>query len=341
MTVHLRDFFIRLAEIYDRTQDFKSDGQQLIKDAPQLLNGHVPTRLETKSGGGKGKPTLTPWVGFFDSLETTTPQEGLYVVYLLAQDKSRLALTLNQGMEYLRTRLGDAEARRTLTSDAEEIRQGLGEPDDGLPSAEVDLRSRGDRQLAYAAGNIACTMYDIKHLPEEPIMRSDLARMCDLYGQAINVKRTLLLTQPGKIRSPSKPWNFKGDLDVPTSGTGRGEQDELRRRLLTQGNRCAICGRALPEDLLVAAHIKKRSECTDREKRDIPNVGMLACKLGCDAFFEEGYIVIDRNGTVTVNQASDPGGLLASLLDYVVGRHCSAHGPESEPYFEWHRRSYQ
>jgi hypothetical protein len=42
---------------------------------------------------------------------------------------------------------------------------------------------------------------------------------------------------------------------------------------------CAICGRRLPVDMLVAAHIKQRSECSDDERLDPENV-MAACLLG-------------------------------------------------------------
>ena len=74
--------------------------------------------------------------------------------------------------------------------------------------------------------------------------------------------------------------NFKGDYDTPTNSTARAEQRELRKRLLSRGKTCAICGDNFQENLLVAAHIKKRSECTDKEKGDLNNIAMLACKLG-------------------------------------------------------------
>ena len=136
------------------------------------------------------------------------------------------------------------------------------------------------------------------------------------------------------------PAEFQGDLEVPGTRAARAEQAELRRRLLAKDGRCALCARTLPDELLVAAHIKKRSECTDDEKRDLDNVAMLACKLGCDAFFEYGYFLVGENGSVVINKKSDPASRYESLLADVVGRQCLAHTPESEPYFSWHRKAH-
>jgi hypothetical protein len=74
----------------------------------------------------------------------------------------------------------------------------------------------------------------------------------------------------------------------------RKEQSFLRCYLF--GDRstgsCGICGVTLPRDLLVAAHIKRRSACSPQEQRDYRNVVMPMCKLGCDDLFERGYIAV-------------------------------------------------
>ena len=54
---------------------------------------------------------------------------------------------------------------------------------------------------------------------------------------------------------------------------------------------------------LVAAHIKKRSVCTDAEKRDLKYVAMSACKFGCDELFERGYIAVADDGGLLLSQA--------------------------------------
>lgn len=133
------------------------------------------------------------------------------------------------------------------------------------------------------------------------------------------------------------PGDFIGDYDVPTSATARAEQSKLRKLLLARGNSCAICGKKLPNDLLVAAHIKKRSECTDSEKGDLSNIAMLACKLGCDALYEHGYLVVNEDGIVEAGKNLIPSNSHVVIGSGRIGNRCMAHGPSTEKYFSWHR----
>ena len=92
------------------------------------------------------------------------------------------------------------------------------------------------------------------------------------------------------------------DLDRDSISKHRREQALLRAYLMN-GNateECSICRRTLPENMLVASHIKMRSHCTNDEKLDFDNVAMIMCKLGCDDLFEKGYIVV-QSGKVVAN----------------------------------------
>jgi len=80
----------------------------------------------------------------------------------------------------------------------------------------------------------------------------------------------------------------------------RVEQAALREHLL-QGQskgKCFFCGRNFHSNFLHAAHVKKRAECTKKEKRDLRNIGMLNCVFGCDQLYERGYISVDPSGQV-------------------------------------------
>ena len=136
------------------------------------------------------------------------------------------------------------------------------------------------------------------------------------------------------------PVDYDGELDATTNARARREQYELRKRLLRKNNLCAICGNNFPSELLVAAHIKKRSKCTDQEKRDLQNIAMLACKLGCDALYEIGYLVVNSDGFVQKSSKIDiPQNLYETIKD-LVGNRCLAYRKETEQYFDWHRRSF-
>ncbi|MFS0700037.1 hypothetical protein AB6N24_08715 [Cellulomonas sp. 179-A 4D5 NHS] len=132
-------------------------------------------------------------------------------------------------------------------------------------------------------------------------------------------------------------FTFQGDLSVPVLGVARGEQGKLRQRLFgsaTSAN-CAVCGERFPVRFLWAAHIKKRSVCSDDERRDLGNIGMPACVFGCDALYESGYVGVDESGHVRVSYADEPA--VAERLAGLEGRGCLAFSAKSSAYFAWHR----
>ncbi|WP_327389887.1 hypothetical protein OG728_11895 [Streptomyces microflavus] len=132
---------------------------------------------------------------------------------------------------------------------------------------------------------------------------------------------------------------FDGTLERTARRAQRGEQAALKRRLLQEGQgQCALCGRALPGSFLIAAHIKKRAMCSDDEKRDLANVAMLACTLGCDAVYEHGYIGVTVDGAIQVSPlAAELPEVKAYIQDKLVGRTVTWWTPSREPYYAWHR----
>ncbi|MEU4803156.1 hypothetical protein [Actinosynnema sp. NPDC023587] len=136
--------------------------------------------------------------------------------------------------------------------------------------------------------------------------------------------------------APTVPDREFGELDRAAVARYRVEQGALRHVLIGDDptGRCALCGRVLPVELLVAAHVKRRSECSDEERRDLRNVAMLACHLGCDRLYELGYVSVGPDGAVLV--AAIPG-TPADQLALPAGRTCEAHHDGSAGYFAWHR----
>ncbi|GAA4635874.1 hypothetical protein GCM10023196_083290 [Actinoallomurus vinaceus] len=148
----------------------------------------------------------------------------------------------------------------------------------------------------------------------------------------------------GSEPSPSDPeivsdLVFDKDLERRASRAERREQPTLKKALLPGlAGECALCGRTLPRRFLWAAHIKKRSECSDEERRDLSNIAMLACILGCDALYEHGYITVASDGTLIVSKAAQQDSVVNEHIErYLKDRTVSWWSPEREKYFAWHR----
>lgn len=115
--------------------------------------------------------------------------------------------------------------------------------------------------------------------------------------------------QPGRIEWPPSPVDVEravrdfDELERKFVAVQRLEQAALREHLLhgRPSGECLLCGRTFHAHFLVAAHIKKRSQCTDDEKRDLQNIGMLNCRFGCDELYERGYVGVDSDGRVQIS----------------------------------------
>lgn len=144
--------------------------------------------------------------------------------------------------------------------------------------------------------------------------------------------------QPQGQMTSSDP-SFDGPTDGTRESPVRREQLRFKKRLMELGEgRCALCGRTLLPGMLVGAHIKKRSKCTEEERRDFDNVGMLACLLGCDGLFERGYIAVGHGGELMVSaKVAQAPEVEAVVRDTLQGRRTSWWTEEREKYFEWHR----
>jgi hypothetical protein len=129
--------------------------------------------------------------------------------------------------------------------------------------------------------------------------------------------------------------NLDGELDRKAAGWHRKEQAMGRRRLLKgkPDGTCQICGREMKSEFLIAAHIKRRSECEDHEKRDLDGVMMLACKFGCDFLFEVGFIGV--NGGKLLVSAALQDQVAIQYSEKIKGRAVSISEKQSK-YFEWH-----
>ena len=110
------------------------------------------------------------------------------------------------------------------------------------------------------------------------------------------------------------------NTDEPLEDKRRNEQDTLRRWLFEKKCKefCAICGDEHMVAALVAAHKKRRSDCSERERRD-PHIVMPICKFGCDFLYERRHIVVDE-GYVREGLGAQFGTADLDYLNRLIGR---------------------
>lgn len=122
---------------------------------------------------------------------------------------------------------------------------------------------------------------------------------------------------------------------------GRTEQAFLRTTLFRGKKyaKCGICGKEYPVSFLVTAHIKKRANCSDEEKRDYKNVVMSMCKFGCDELYEKGYLAVD-NGSIVLTNHTDITEDMDKYIQDIIGKKCLNFNESNKKYFDYHLNKY-
>lgn len=203
--MHIRTYLQAIAAGYN-TESVHSEGHRLIDAvAEEVIKPLIPAGLTVRGSGGQGRPTPTPWIAILDPDETTTPQKGIYLVWIFSSDRSKVVLTLNQGVTELQEQLGWAALRPVVKAEAERIRRGLTSDLSELETV-IDFGNE-KRQKGYGAANILAKTYSVADLPPEPELLADLRRMVGIYQESVAVKRKLLVTEPGAVRSGSPARN--------------------------------------------------------------------------------------------------------------------------------------
>lgn len=197
-------------------------------------------------------------------------------------------------------------------------------------------------------------MYALAELREANIPYSNLARVLG-YEPGFIVQGFMVLDET-KSRACIEHFGLQGDradwpdeparvdaairgldeLDRVYERLHRAEQAALRNQLLKgrRTGRCRLCQRDFNADFLVAAHIKKRAECSRAEKRDLTNIAMLACRFGCDELYERGFIAYETSGELLVSpKLGDPN---AVAYTRTLPARVAVPAQQAQ-YFSWHR----
>ncbi|MBO0527482.1 DUF3578 domain-containing protein [Clostridium botulinum] len=187
----LKEFFQQVINNYVNVrtgEDFKGHklGEIVRHDIPGYLKNldFIDEDIyRIKGSVGQGNWAKVPWIAIMNKSITTTTQNGVYVVYLFSEKMDKLYLTLNQGVtEYVNN--FKKLANKNLQENGEIIREqlSLNNPDLKRPI----LLGEGDLGKYYEAGAIATIEYDSNDLPNDGVLKEDLAQMIRYYEKYVN-----------------------------------------------------------------------------------------------------------------------------------------------------------
>ncbi|MFA4951365.1 MrcB family domain-containing protein [Brevundimonas sp.] len=157
------------------------DALPSVKSRPQIF---------AKWSLGKGVWAKVPWIALMNRNVTTSTQEGLYVVFLVAEDLSRIYLTLNQGMTQLVKLNGEAGAVRILRERASAYRAAVSElASHGFTlSDQIDLKTDNSRAKNYQPSTIAFAEFAIDHLPTNEALEAFLEPLLAAYDRLVDAE---------------------------------------------------------------------------------------------------------------------------------------------------------
>lgn len=137
-------------------------------------------RYVVQASVGQGNWGTVPWIAIRDPKLAPSVREGVYVVYLLAEDMSRVYLCLDQGVSRLQEELGRPAAHEELARRTQRFREQLGDPPPPISWEEAMVAESGlGRDYAVAA--IEHIAYERDHLPEDPVLLRHLELMLARY----------------------------------------------------------------------------------------------------------------------------------------------------------------
>ena len=198
MAMDIKSLLSQISSNYDRKHllGYDQPAQILLDNCANLLSSYRPIGYKIGASGQKPFPLpYTPWIGFLDIDETTTFQQGIYVVYLFSEDLKKVYLSLNQGTEKLvkKLKMKPAEQLTFLRTTASKIREEFSDSEKAETQTNIDLRHKGGRPATYQAGNVLAIEYDTSNLPSLNKLEDDLTRFFNLYQRALQIRGDLLI----------------------------------------------------------------------------------------------------------------------------------------------------
>ena len=151
------------------------------EDGKQIIESHLPNHLDdykVEGSAGRGQWADIPWVAIYNSSVTDRASEGYYVVYLIPNSTNKIILGLAQSFQEAEKEFGK-DANQNLDKQAEIMRMKIPEFKTSFSSLIPKIEISG--RLNYRNGHVYHIEYDVKNLPTDEVLVSDLHKMLDAY----------------------------------------------------------------------------------------------------------------------------------------------------------------
>ena len=161
----------------------------LLKDTVRSLEALLPIsnrpHIEVQASLGQGNWARVPWIALLNRNVTTTTESGLYCVFLIANDLSRVYLTLNQGVTALVKELGPRGGAQALAERAAGYRSQAAElAQQGFELGnDIDLASDGRLPSNYKQGTVAYVELATDRLPSDQELSALLEPLLAAYDK--------------------------------------------------------------------------------------------------------------------------------------------------------------
>jgi hypothetical protein len=198
--------------------------RQNLKEEISSIIRHKYPNYEVKASAGNGNWANVPWLSILNPSISNSTQNGIYPVYLFRPDGSGVYLSLNQGTTQPQKELGKNAAELRATKIANFLRKEV----DGLSawgSENIHLNASTSLGKSYETPNIVARFYDVKNLPNDKIIASDLLELLELYEKSekalVSFDESLNMTNAERLSSEKLHLPKPFILLAGISGTGK------------------------------------------------------------------------------------------------------------------------
>ena len=170
------------------TPEKKKEYVVKVSENKELYNVFNSAEVEYVISPAKGQGNNYPIISYLaimNKKETTSPQSGYYIVYLLSEDSSALYLTLNFGISKIKAMEGKTK-RETISIISREYQQLISTKT--YERGTIDLVTNNKAGKEYETSTIFFKKYDVNNVPSNEQLIADLEEVKQMYLELLSVK---------------------------------------------------------------------------------------------------------------------------------------------------------